>query len=278
MRQPRKEELAEWGENALRQLRGPVLSSLREKLAQWRDPRARLVRQRRRAKFATTTGAVATGTFGAGSVASFSPQFLDYQVDEFVAMVMTASGFGLSALTAMTGAGTVGMAMRYRRLKRTPMPEPAPAPVELPPPDSEAREPMRRLRDAEQSLHEALAQLNRAGVGGGSSAVADARATADDAAAALRQVAARLRAVEAAMPHAPEADQEALRSDVLRLRQELDDGVDSYGGLVAAASRTVAASGAPEQKHLLQDATDRLAGLASALRELSSADRDVQGP
>ncbi len=110
-----------------------------------------------------------------------------------------------------------------------------------------------------------MAQLTSAGAG---SAATDARSTADSAAAELRRVADRLVAVEAAIPHAPAAEKPALRADVRRLRAELDEGLDGYGTLVAAAGRAVAASGAPEQKHLMLDATDRLAGLAAGLREL----------
>jgi hypothetical protein len=64
-----------------------------------------------------------------------------------------------------------------------------------------------------------------------------------------------------------------LDSAIAGLREQLEDGVEEYGALVAAAGRTVAAtdSGMPEAKDALTDATDRLAGLASALRELSSS-------
>lgn len=272
--QRRKEELAELGETALKQLRGPVLTGLRKKLASWRDPRARLLRQRKRAKATTATGAITTGTFGVGSFVTISPESLGLQVSENLGTMLDLSGFGLGGLAVLTGAGTIGAGIRYRRLKRTPLPEAPPEPVDLPPQDSEAHEPMRRLQDAEQSLHRSLMQLTAAGV---AHSVADTRATADGAAQELRQLAARLQAVESALPHAPEPDKETLRADVRELRRELDEGVDGYGGLVAATSRAVAASGAPEQKDLLQDATDRLAGLASALRELSGSTRSSTG-
>ena len=50
---------------------------------------------------------------------------------------------------------------------------------------------------------------------------------------------------------------------VRRLREELDEGLDGYRHLVAAAS----SSAGPKQE--LTEATDHLAGLAVALRELS---------
>jgi hypothetical protein len=57
---------------------------------------------------------------------------------------------------------------------------------------------------------------------------------------------------------------------VRTLREQLDDGMGEYGALVAAAGRAVAAStsGMDESRQALTDATDRLAGLAIALREL----------
>ena len=55
------------------------------------------------------------------------------------------------------------------------------------------------------------------------------------------------------------------------LREQLDEGLDGYRSLVAAAGRVVAASSAAGPKQELTEATDHLAGLAVALRELSDA-------
>lgn len=265
MSSSRKQELAQLGEAALEQLRGPGMAAVRRTIAKWRDPRARAIRQRKRAKRAATGSAATAGVFGAGAVTSASVPALWEWGGSAAFFLQDVTTFGLGGLAVLGGAIAVGAGMKYRRLKRTPLPEAPPEPVSLPPHGSAAREPMQRLRDAEQSLHGALGQLTSAGAG---SAAAEARGTADNAAAELRRGAERLMAVEAAIPHAPAAEKAALRSDVERLRAELDEGVDGYGSLVAAAGRAVAASGASEQKHLLQDATDRLAGLADGLREL----------
>ena len=56
---------------------------------------------------------------------------------------------------------------------------------------------------------------------------------------------------------------------VRRLREQLDEGLNGYRSLVAAAGRVVAASSSAGPKQELADATDHLAGLAVALRELS---------
>ncbi|MEV0704506.1 hypothetical protein AB0I53_42225 [Saccharopolyspora sp. NPDC050389] len=265
----RKQELTQLGEAALEQLRGPLFSEVRRKFANWRDPRARLLRQRKRAKRTAVGSAASAGVFGAGAAASATLPGMWAALGDMGWFLQDVSTLGLGGIAVVSGVGAVNVGLKYRRLMKTPLPEPQPEPAALPSQGSAAREPMQRLRDAEQSLHRALAQLTSAGAG---SAAADARGTADSAAAELRRVAERLVAVEAAIPHAPEAQKPALRADVQRLREELDEGLDGYGGLVAAAGRAVAASGASEQKYLMQDATDRLAGLAAGLRELFGPD------
>lgn len=147
-------------------------------------------------------------------------------------------------------------------------------PTALPPKGSAAREPMQRLADAEKALGQVLAQL--AGSAGMPASVpvesvAQARATSGEAATALRAVAAQLVAVELARDHAPPLERGPLVEGVSQLREQLDEGLDGYRSLVAAAGRVVAASSAPGPKQELTEATDHLAGLAVALRELSDA-------
>lgn len=149
-----------------------------------------------------------------------------------------------------------------------------PAKPAMPPKGSAAREPMQRLAEAEQALDQVLAQLS--GSGGAPAAVpaesvAQARTTSAEAATALRAVAGQLVAVELARDHAPQLERGPLVEGVSRLREQLDEGLDGYRSLVAAAGRVVAASSAAGPKQELTDATDHLAGLAVALRELSEA-------
>ncbi|GAA4854907.1 phage shock envelope stress response protein PspM [Saccharopolyspora cebuensis] len=264
---PRRDELVQLGENALEQLRGPVLTEFRRRLGRWRDPRARLIRRRRVAKGGAVGGAATAGVFGAGSYVSASSASLweAAELGAFTAAAQDIATFGLGGVAVAGAIGAVGAGVRYLSLRRTPLPDPPPEPVALPPSGSAAREPMQRLRDAERTLHGAVEQL--ASVDSGSTA-ADAKGTADAAAAELRAVAARLQSVEGALEHAPDTERTELRDAIQRMRDELDEGVAEYGRLVAAAGRAVAASGAPEQRTLLQDATDRLAGLAEGLREL----------
>jgi hypothetical protein len=265
-----KQDFAGWGEARAQHLLGPVATGVRQKIAQWRDPRARLLRRRRRAKRTAVAAGAATGVLGGGTVASLSPHVFGPPLGSAVLeTLLDVASVGSGGLAVVAGIGTITAWLRYRTLKNVPLPAAAPMPVPLPPSGSQAREPMQRLRDAEQSLHGVLLQLTA--VGTGVDSVPDVRGSADDAAVAMRQVADRLRAVEAALPHTPEDERPVLEGEVRRLRRELDEGVDGYGRLVAAAGRAVAASGAPDQTRPVQDATDRLVGLAAALRELSGA-------
>lgn len=145
----------------------------------------------------------------------------------------------------------------------------------LPPAGSAAREPMQRLRDSEMSFAELLRQLWTADGSGPvpPDAVREAAATADQAATAVRRLAGQLRAVEGARNAAPSGEREELAEAVRELRKRLDDGVEGYGGLVAAAGRTVAASSSSNAREALTDATDNLAGLALALQELSERNK-----
>ena len=259
-----RREFEQWGEQVLQQVRGPVWRTVRRTVAAWRDPRARLLRQRRRAGRFSAGGAVGTGALGGTSYLAWSEAF----APGADAVGLDALGVGLSGLTAVFAAGTLSALVRYRQLRRTPLPDPAPEPVELPPSSSRAHEPMRQLRDAELSLHTVLGHL-RAGGSIPEEPVVSSRATADETARALRQVAGRLRAVEGALPHVAAEDRASLQAEVDGMAAHLAEGVEGYRGLVAAAGKAVAATALPEKRELVRDATEHLAGIAQALRELS---------
>ena len=128
---------------------------------------------------------------------------------------------------------------------------------------------MERLADAERALAELLRQLSTSRSNVPPDTVQHARETGAEAASALREVAGQLQSVERARDLAPAQDRAPLSDGVERLRAQLDEGLDGYGSLIAAAGRLVAASstGGPD-KQALTDASDRLHGLAVALREL----------
>jgi len=198
----------------------------------------------------------------------------------------TTSLFGAIAATIVTLVITIRSTVKLSLAKNTQRefdeahPKPGlpaaavAAPTALPPKRSAAREPMERLTEAEKALGQVLAQLT--GTPGMPASVpvesvAQAQTTSAEAANALRAVAAQLVAVELARDHAPPLERGPLVEGVSRLREQLDEGLDGYRSLVAAAGRVVAASSAPGPKQELTEATDHLAGLAVALRELSDA-------
>ncbi|SFB46698.1 hypothetical protein SAMN05216266_112224 [Amycolatopsis marina] len=245
----------------------PVVAEARATWARWNDPAAKHQRRIRRTSRALTLWIMLTLLCALALVAG----------------VTGIIGAGVASTPVLAGGagvvvfGTFGVraGMRLRTLKRVELPASMAAPPPLPPTTSAARQPMERLRESEASLEELLTQLAMP-VAGASSAVPEvsveqARETAGEAAAALRGLAARLQAVERGRDHAPAAERTALDAAVRTLREQLDDGLTGYGELVAAASRAVAASsgGAGSARESLTDATDHLAGLAIALRELS---------
>ncbi|NYH78009.1 hypothetical protein FHR84_001331 [Actinopolyspora biskrensis] len=259
----------DWGDYALEQLRGPVLTNIKQKVAAWRDPRARLIRRRKRAKRLAVGSGTTTGVFGGGAYLAYAPETLGLPGEPAGETLFDLASLGLGGIALAAGVGTVGAVRRYRRLKRTPLPESPPEPSRLPSRTSAAYEPMRQLADAERSLYDSLNRLD-AGFGQGGDPVSGARSTGADVAAALRSVADRLEAVEDTVEHAPGEQRRELEEEIRRMRSELDDGVERYGALVAAAGRAIAAGGNSDRRdHRMQDATDRLAGLAEGLRELS---------
>ncbi|VVJ20980.1 Uncharacterised protein [Amycolatopsis camponoti] len=247
----------------------PAFAEARAKWDRWNHPAAKHERRKRRTSRAMTLWILLTILCGVLAVSAG----LGW---------MSATGAPMmpQAIMAFAGAvvfGTFGVrsGLKLRELKRTPLPAAPAGPPPLPPAGSAAREPMERLAECEASLGELLRQLSVPSSVGTAPvsevSVADAGQTATEAAAALRGLAARIQAIERGRNSAPAREQAALDAAVGKLREQLDDGLEGFRGLVAAAGHTVAASsdGLVTSKQALTDATDRLAGLAMALRELS---------
>lgn len=246
----------------------PVVAEAKAKWVRWNEPAARLERRKRRTSRALTLWILLTILCGLFAVVAGTGLMTSGFVNEFQALVG-------GAFAIIFGTFSVRSGIRLRTLNRTVLPQAPAAPPPLPAARSAAREPMERLIESEASLAELLHQLSQPTALGtmpvSEIAVADARATADEAAQALRGLAGRITAIERGRDSAPARERAALDAAITKMREQLDDGVDGYGGLVAAAGHTVAASsdGISPSKESLADATDKLAGLAMALRELS---------
>jgi len=273
---PRGRDIYQLTQLANRYLNGQVVQQVQDALARRGDDAVRIERQRRKlerrrvwaSRWATAwflitaicmvfiVGAL-TGVLGQGDEA------------------MTAAGGIVVALVSGTMAVRAGRKMSLikkaqREFDEQYKPAVAAAPTTaIPPKGSAAREPMQRLGEAEMALSQVLDQLSVPSASVPPESVTQAQATSAEAATALRAVAAQLVAVEVARDHAPPLERGPLVEGVARLREQLDEGLDGYRSLVAAAGRVVAASSAPGPKQELTEATDHLAGLAVALRELS---------
>lgn len=220
------------------------------------DPRRKEIRRRRRTRrkasfFGAASGSTAVGT--AAVAAASAPEWL----------VVTGGGavvvFAVPAVLAVN---------RYRRMRDLPLPPAAPRKRALPPWGSAARGPVQRLTGAEQSLHHLLGLVARSGA----IATTDLDDTARIAAAAsesLQSVAQDVVEMERAAQGSPRAA-EHLSASIASAVEELDQGVDQFDELVAAAAQLTApgVSGPAARRDALLFASDRLRGWAFALDQL----------
>lgn len=219
-----------------RDARAAAKAQLRADVAHTKAVRRR-ERRIRKARSALPAQAVVT----TGSVLAYVPLTGWWEVVSGGAAVV----FGLRALRSV-------------RVLRSPPPEPrralpvAPAVPMPPPPTSVTFPAVRRLEAVREELRRLLPLVAPAG----RPAAEEAWEAAAEADTALRWQAVRLAAVE---PH------RALDADLLRT---LEDGVQCQERLVVAVADLVAASADPLASGRLQDATDRLHGLAQGLREV----------
>ncbi|MEN3361968.1 MAG: hypothetical protein V7637_5950 [Mycobacteriales bacterium] len=224
----------------------------RRALAAWRDPARRFARSKRRARRMLLLMALVTAGLA----------WLTAHVAGDVPGIQAAQVFW-AACTAVAAVKTAGAGYRVWRLAHTAPPLPAPQPL---PRDAAAYPAMRRLDERERVLADLLSHIGPA--------ADDTRGVAADAAAALRRHASRATAVDRARAGAPPTSRAGLDAALGVLVQQLDDGVAGYEALVLAAADAVSASatlqaGDPVLGARLADATDRLAGLAAGLRDVT---------
>ncbi|GAA3840282.1 membrane protein [Saccharothrix violaceirubra] len=243
------------------QIQGQVADQVKRRLAAWNDPRAKLDRRYRRSSRVLTFWFIVLALLAAvGTLAVFG-------VLSVGAGVTAALGFaGTGVLAVRTGTRMRALNTQRQQLAVTAPPVRPPLPARA----SAARLPMERLVEAEDTLHDLLNQLDsHALTSVPAESVAHSRETGVEAAQAIRAVAQQLQGVERARDTAPPLDRGPLVEGVRRLRVQLDEGVDGYCALVAAAGRVLAESTASDPRRVLGEATDHLAGLASGLREIS---------
>jgi len=235
---------------------GAHLGSVAAGVWRWTDPRARALRARRTARMASVVLGGSTGALGVSTAG----------------MAVAGAGqwvvLGGGGMTTVAAGSAVAAAVRWRRLRRTPLPSARLVAPRRPGRGSAAHEPLRRLDAAEQSVTELLALLGR-DPAVPPAEVGEARTAARAAAAALRSAAGDVAALERARDSGPAAAAE-LEPVVAAALDRLCRGVHSYDGLVAAAARAVAAgSGSDGHSEPLIAAVDRVDALTAALTELA---------
>jgi hypothetical protein len=137
---------------------------------------------------------------------------------------------------------------------------------QLPRPGSAVRSPMRQLNEAEVALAELLRRLREVH----DEPAEHAWQVATDMAKSLRSIAARVEAAELAAEHAPSDQRAGFDEAAGALLRQFEQGLGAYRGLIAAAGQAVLADTPVVATTELVDATESLAGLAAALRELSA--------
>ncbi|MDQ6874702.1 MAG: hypothetical protein M3042_06515 [Actinomycetota bacterium] len=234
---------------------GQLVRRLGEAVVGWQDPLVRHQRAVRRAETALRHRMVAAAAL-AGAAAILVP---------YAGLGLPDVGWVAAAAGCATSAA---LAARRLRMLRLDVPLPA-----LPRRSSAARPGIDRLARAAGALRGILARLGPL--------TGD---TVTEAAAAerfLRDLAARVDAIESALPIAPAEDAAGLWEARQLLLGRLAEGTDAYERLVAVAAHCLAAGSAgplgaaPDLFALrrLEEATDRLRGLAAGWHEVHGAAR-----
>jgi len=237
------------------------------------DPRARLLRQRRRA---LRWGLI----FSAGCV-----------FWGVLTAVLAAWGW-FALLLVITGSIAVAEAipatlllLRYRWLRGEPLPAQRPATGRrLPPPSSAARSAMFALGASERGFFSLLGVLERGNMLPASE-IRDLTAAANKSSAAMAATAAEVVSMERAVDCTPQS-RSYLVPTINAFTAQLGAGVRQYNEMVTAAAQLVSsanteppasAAGSPVSRQRYRDelvgATDRLVGWAQAFDELGGLPR-----
>jgi hypothetical protein len=240
---------------------------LAQKISAATDPRARLLRQRRRALrwgLVFTAGCVFWGLVTAGLAAW-----------GWFALLLEITG-GIAVAQAMIA---TLLLIRYRWLRSEPLPAPrSTSSRRLPPPSSAARSAMSALRASERGFFSLLGVMERGNMLPASE-IRDLTAAANKSSAAMAATAAEVVSIERAANYTPQS-RSYLVPTINAFTAQLSAGVRQYNEMVTAAAQLVSsangdAAGAAtlpsaQQRYRteLAGATDRLLGWAQAFDEL----------
>lgn len=245
-------------------------AALARQLSAVLEPRARMLRQRRRAR---RWGVVCA----AGCV---------FWLLVTALLASWATPVWALLITGLIAAGAAGPAMllllRYRWLRSLPLPARRPgASRRLPPPGSAARPAMSALGTSERGLFSLLGVLERGGLLPAGE-IGELAAAANRSAATMASTAAEVVSMERTAELAVES-RRYLAPTINAYTEQLRAGVRQYGEMVTAAAQLMASAnnGGSSDSALSQrryrdelaGATDRLLGWAQAFEELGSLPR-----
>jgi MFS family permease len=244
---------------------------LAAKISTAADPRARLLRRRRRALrwgLIFTVGcvfwAVVTSVLAAWG---------------WFALLLQITGF----IAAVQAIPATLLLLRYRWLRSEPLPAPRPGPRlararRLPPPGSAARPAMSALGASERGFFSLVGVIER-GAMLPAAEIRDLTAAANRTSAAMSSTAAEVVSMERAAHHS-ESSRSYLVPTINAFTAQLSAGVRQYNEMVTAAAQLVSSvnGGAglvasPRYRAELVEATDRLLGWAQAFDELGGLPR-----
>jgi hypothetical protein len=234
------------------------------------DPRARLLRRRRRA---LRWGLI----FSAGSV-FWAAVTLLLAAWGWFALLLVGTG---SIAVVQAGVATL-LLLRYRWLRAEPLPAQRPASSRrLPPSSSAARSAMFALGASERGFFSLLGVMERGNMLPAAE-IRDLTAAANKSAAAMAATAAEVESMEQAVNYAPQS-RSYLVPTINAFTAQLSAGVRQYNEMVTAAAQLVssangdagAAFAASRQRYRgeLVGATDRLVSWAQAFDELGGLPR-----
>jgi hypothetical protein len=232
------------------------------------DPRARLLRRRRRALrwgLIFTVGCVFWAVVTVGLA-----------VWGWFALLLQITGF----VAAVQAIPATLLLLRYRWLRSEPLPAPRPANARrLPPPGSAARSAMSALGASERGFFSLVGVIER-GALLPADEIRDLTAAANRTSAAMSSTAAEVVSMERAAQHA-ESAREYLVPTINAFTAQLSAGVRQYNEMVTAAAQLVSSANGDtglvtsQQRYRaeLVEATDRLLSWAQAFDELGGLPR-----
>ena len=231
------------------------------------DPRARLLRRRRRA--------LRWGLIFAAGCALWAVVTAVLAAWGWFALLLEVTGF----IAAVQAIPATLLLLRYRWLRSEPLPAPRPANARrLPPPGSAARPAMSALGASERGFFSLVGVIER-GALLPSDEIQDLTAAANRTSAAMSSTAAEVVSMERAANHA-ESSRSYLVPTINAFAAQLSAGVRQYNEMVTAAAQLVSSANgsgngtvelaASHQRYRaeLSEATDRLLGWAQAFDEL----------